>query len=126
MVREKEIEMARRKTKGRSAAIRIDDIDWSGIAKALSSNRMNAKETRQEFCPQITAPTFKKWAESPAGLGAKYSIDWGRVGKGNYIRIHERDQAESDILRKMAELVTTHGMLACVRALAEVSSGTRR
>lgn len=117
--------MTRRK-RGRSAPIRIDDIDWNGLAKALLNERLNAKETRERFCPQITAPTFKRWAESPDGLGAKYSIDWGRVGKGNYIRINERNQAESDILRRMAELVNTHGMLACVRALAEVSSGTRR
>ena len=116
--------MARRKKT--AAPIRIDDIDWSAIAKALSTERLNAVDCRMRFCPEITAPTFKRWAESPDGLGAKFSFDWGRVGKGNYIRIRPRGEDETDILRGMADLVNRHGMRACLRALAEVSEGIPR
>lgn len=117
--------MARRKNRKTTPPIRIDDIDWNEIAKALSNGRLNAKQSRDQFCPQITAPTFKRWAESPEGLGAKFCIDWGRTGRGNYIRLIPRSDDDSDILRSMAQLVNTHGMLACLRAFAEVSKGTR-
>ena len=118
--------MAKRKNHKTTAPIRIDDIDWNGIAKALSNSRLNAKQSRDQFCPQITAPTFKRWAESPDGLGAKFSIDWGRTGRGNYIRLIPRSVGESDLFRTMAELVSTHGVTSCARALAEVLGGTRR
>lgn len=118
--------MARRKKRKTTAPIRIDDIDWNGMVKALSNGRLNAKQSRTQFCPEITAPTFKRWAESPEGLGAKFCIDWGRTGRGNYIRLIPRSEGESDLFRTMAELVSTHGVTSCIRALAEVSNGIRR
>jgi hypothetical protein len=125
MMRKENHDMARQK-KTKSAPTRIDDIDWNGVAKALTNERLNASEVRGRFCPQISPPTFKTWAESPSGLGAKYRIDWGRTGRNNYIRITERTEVESELMSSMADLVFRHGMLSCVRALAEVSSGTRR
>ena len=117
--------MAKRR-KAKTNPFRIEDIDWSGLAQTITSERINATEARERYAPQITAPTFKRWSESPDGLGTKYSIDWGRVGRGNYIRLLPRKDSESDILRRMSELVGEYGMLACVRALGEVSSGGRR
>jgi hypothetical protein len=95
--------------------LRIEDINWKAVEAALISERLNARMARERFAPAITAATFKRWMIT--SLSERYSIDWGRQGRNNYIRLMPK--ATHDLLvATMYTLIREHGLTVVLRSIA--------
>lgn len=98
--------------------IRIDDIDWMAVENTLRSERINAKMLRERYARGITQATFKRWMDH--SLSPKWSIDWGKQGKNNYIRLLPRDR-EDILIAHMKGMILEHGLEGTLRAMAEAT-----
>lgn len=98
--------------------IRSDDINWTAVETTLRSERLNAKMLRQRFALGITPATWKKWMD--AALSPKWSIDWGKQGKNNYIRLLPKDRGDI-LIAQMKGLISEHGLETTLRALGEAT-----
>ena len=95
--------------------LRIEDIDWKAVETALTSERLNGRMARERFAPAITAATFKRWMT--VRLSERYSIDWGRQGRNNYIRLIPKD-TDHLLVATMHTLIREHGLTAVLRSIA--------
>ena len=98
--------------------IRIDDIDWTKVETTVRTERLNAKMLRERFAIGITPATFKKWMNQ--SLSSAWSIDWGKQGKNNYIRLLPKGRQDI-LISQLKRLVTDHGLEAILRAMAEAT-----
>jgi len=98
--------------------IRSDDINWTAVETTLRSERLNAKMLRQRFASGITPATWKKWTD--AALSPKYTVDWGKQGKNNYIRLLPKDQGDI-LVAQLKAIISEHGLEPTLRAFGEAT-----
>lgn len=98
--------------------VRIDDIDWGKVETTLRTERLNARMLREKFAGGITPATFKKWMTQ--SLSPRWSIDWGKQGKNNYIRLLPKDRADI-LIAEFKRAINEHGLDVALRAFADAT-----
>jgi len=101
-----------------SNMIRSDDINWTAVETTLRTERVNAKMLRERFAAVITPATWKKWTD--AALSPKYTVDWGKQGKNNYIRLLPKDQGDI-LVAQLKAIISEHGLEPTLRAFGEAT-----
>jgi hypothetical protein len=96
------------------------DIDWASVEQKVLSEYINLSELCEEYGFGVTKPTFKSWMMNH--FSGKYRIDFGRQGRGNFIRFIPI-AAQNSLTDQMRKLRSQYGEAAFNRSFAEVLLG---
>jgi hypothetical protein len=98
----------------------FSDVDWSSVERDVLNKRVNIKQLCEKYGCGVTQPTFKVWFTKQ--FASKWTIHWGRPGRGNYIRsTHAQDG--STLLAQLEQLESRYGKDALRVAMLQFALG---
>jgi hypothetical protein len=100
-----------------------NDIDWISVEREVLSKRVNMKRLCEKYGRGVTQPTFKSWFSEQ--FTPKYIIEWGRPGRGNYIRFTSARES-STLVDQLVQLEKQHGKAALLTAMIQFAAGGKQ